>query len=87
MTTEEGYAAILDPAVYFGHREMDIGMTKLFGGFDQRFYDAYEEVYPLEKDWRGRTELSQLYPILVHAVLFGGHYVDKATMIIKRYTS
>lgn len=71
-----GYAAIYDPAVYFGHREMDIGMTRLFGGFDQRFYAAYDAIYPLEKDWGQRLPLTQLYPLLVHAVLFGGHYVS-----------
>lgn len=80
-----GYAAIYDPAVYFGHREMDIGMTKLFGGFDKRFYDAYNEAYPLEKDWEKRMELTQLYPLLVHAVLFGGHYVSSAFNIIHKF--
>ena len=73
-----GYAAIYDPAVYFGHREMDIGMTKLFGSFDQRFYDAYNEIYPLEINWKERLPLTHLYPLLVHAILFGGHYVTSA---------
>jgi fructosamine-3-kinase len=78
MIAAGGQAAIYDPAVYYGHREMDIGMTKLFGGFDQRFYDAYNDVYPLEKDWQHRLPLTQLYPLLVHAILFGGHYVSGA---------
>jgi fructosamine-3-kinase len=86
MRTSKGYAAIFDPAVYYGNREMDIGMTKLFGGFDQRFYNAYNEVYPLQKDWQQRLQLTQLYPILVHAILFSGHYVDKARAIIKYYS-
>jgi len=86
MVASNGYAAIFDPAVYFGHREMDIGMTKLFGGFDQRFYDAYEEAYPLEKDWKQRLTLTQLYPLLVHAILFSGYYVDKTRTIIKYYS-
>ncbi len=76
--TSSGNAAIFDPAVYFGHREMDIGMTKLFGGFDQRFYNAYSETYPLDKDWEKRLPITQLYPLLVHAVLFGGHYISNA---------
>lgn len=80
-----GHAAIFDPAVYCGHREMDIGMTKLFGGFDQRFYTAYNEVYPLAKGWEQRHELTQLYPLLVHAVLFGGHYVSQTRGIIARF--
>ena len=80
-----GYAAIYDPAVYCGHREMDIGMTKLFGGFDRRFYASYNEVYPLEKEWEKRLPLTQLYPLLVHSVLFGGHYVSSAREIIKQF--
>lgn len=80
-----GHAAIYDPAVYCGHREMDIGMTKLFGGFDQRLYQAYHETYPLEKGWEDRLPITQLYPLLVHAVLFGGHYVSQAREIIKHF--
>lgn len=85
MIHSSGYAAIYDPAVYFGHREMDIGMTKLFGGFDQQFYNAYNEAYPLEKDWQKRLSLAQLYPILVHAVLFGGHYISSAKNIMASF--
>ena len=85
MIHSTGYAAIYDPAVYFGHREMDIGMTRLFGGFDQGFYDAYNKTYPLEKGWRKRTDITQLYPLLVHAVLFGGHYVSRTREIIKQF--
>ena len=85
MITATGDAAIYDPAVYYGHREMDIGMTKLFGGFENRFYDAYNEVYPFEKNWQNRLPLTQLYPLLVHAVLFGGHYIGSAREIMKQY--
>ncbi|HTE09347.1 MAG TPA: fructosamine kinase family protein [Chitinophagaceae bacterium] len=80
-----GDAVIFDPAVYFGHREMDLGMTKLSGGFSQPFYDAYHEAYPLEKGWQQRIPLTQLYPLLVHAVLFGGHYVINAKEITRRF--
>ena len=85
MISSAGYAAIYDPAVYFGHREMDIGMTKLFGGFEQRFYSAYQEAYPMEKNWMQRLPLTQLYPLLVHAVLFGGHYVSSSREIIIQF--
>lgn len=85
MINSEGNAVIFDPAVYNGHREMDIGMTKLFGGFPQQFYDAYNETYPLEKAWQGRLPLTQLYPLLVHAVLFGGHYIANVKEIIKEF--
>jgi fructosamine-3-kinase len=83
MIAANGTAAVFDPAVYYGHREMDIGMTKLFGGFDQRFYAAYNEVYPLENNWKQRLSFTQLYPLLVHAVLFGGHYIQSARSIIQ----
>ncbi len=86
MITSSGDAAIFDPAVYYGHREMDIGITKLFGGFDQRFYDGYNSIYPLEKHWLERLPLTQLYPILVHAVLFGGLYISTAREIMKRFS-
>jgi len=85
LITSSGDPAIYDPAAYFGHREMDIGMTKLFGGFDQRFYNAYNEIYPLEKDWKKRLQITQLYPLLVHSVLFGGHYISTAREIIKQF--
>jgi fructosamine-3-kinase len=86
LISSSGYAAIFDPAVYFGHREMDIGMTKLFGGFDQRFYEAYHETYPLEKEWEKRLPITQLYPLLVHAVLFGGHYIESVRNILKAFS-
>ncbi len=85
LISSDGFAAIFDPAVYFGHREMDIGMSKLFGGFVPGFYEAYHEYYPLETGWQERTELSQLYPILVHAIIFGGHYVRSASEIMEKY--
>lgn len=86
LVSSSGYAAIFDPAVYFGHREMDIGMTKLFGGFNQRFYDHYNDTYPLEKGWAKRLPVTQLYPWLVHAVLFGGHYIASVKNILKAFS-
>ena len=67
------------------HESLMIGMTKLFGGFDQRFYDAYNETYPLEKEWQKRLPITQLYPLLVHAVLFGGHYISQVKHIIPAF--
>ena len=86
MIISSGYAAIFDPAVYCGHREMDIAMTKLFGGFDQRFYEAYNGTNPLEKGWENRLPVTQLYPLLVHAVLFGGHYIESVKNILKAFS-
>jgi fructosamine-3-kinase len=85
MVTDKGDAAIFDPAVYYGHREMDIGMSKLFGGFESRFYEAYNEVYPMKKGWLQRVPFTQIYPLLVHAILFGGHYASKVKEIIKAF--
>ena len=79
---ENGLPVLIDPAVYYGHREMDIGMTALFGGFDRSFYEAYHYYYPLESGWQQRLQLTQLYPVLVHAVLFGGHYTAQASSIL-----
>lgn len=81
-----GKVTIFDPAVYCGHREMDIGMSRLFGGFNSDFYSAYHEMYPLEKGWEQRIPLTQLYPLLVHAVLFGGHYPGSARDILARFS-
>jgi fructosamine-3-kinase len=85
MISASGYASVFDPAVYCGHREMDIGMTKLFGGFHDKFYEAYHEIYPLEKNWKQRLAFSQLYPLLVHAVLFGGHYISSTRKIMNQF--
>lgn len=85
MVTDSGEASIFDPAVYYGHREMDIGMTLLFGGFDELFYEGYRQVHPLETGWQQRLQLTQLYPLLVHAVLFGGHYIGRCREIIRRF--
>lgn len=78
----DGLPCIYDPAVYFGHREMDIGLSLLFGGFDPKFYDHYNVCFPLETNWKKRVQLTQLYPLLVHAVLFGGSYISQCKQII-----
>lgn len=82
MVDERNTPVLIDPAVYYGHREMDLAMTLLFGGFDEPFYSAYNRVFPLETDWRNRIEMCQLYPLLVHANLFGGHYINSCKSII-----
>jgi fructosamine-3-kinase len=77
--------AIFDPAVYFGHREMDLAMTKLFGGFDADFYSGYEEEFPLEKKWKSRIDFCNLYPLLVHVNLFGGGYVNDVKQVLEKF--
>ena len=76
---------LLDPSVYYGHREMDIAMTLLFGGFNSRFYDAYNSENPLEKNWKERIPLHQLYPLLVHINLFGEVYSNSVRSILTRF--
>ena len=85
ITDADGHAAIFDPAIYFGNREMDIAMSLLFGGFDPIFYEAYEHHFPLQPGWRQRMALCQLYPLLVHLLLFGGNYRERVVETIRQY--
>jgi fructosamine-3-kinase len=70
----DGTPVIVDPAVYGGHREIDLAMLALFGGLPEALVRAYDEVSPLAPGWRERRPLWQLYPLAAHAVLFGGGY-------------
>lgn len=85
ITLQNSRTALIDPAVYYGHREMDIGMTKLFGGFDNGFYDSYNATNPLVKGWEHRLPYTQLYPLLFHAWVFGGSYISRVKEILKRF--
>ena len=75
MCDDRGAPCLIDPAVYGGHREMDLAMMRLFGGFSTRTLDAYKEAFPLAPGHRERVALYQLYPLLVHLNLFGGSYL------------
>jgi fructosamine-3-kinase len=86
MSLADGRAAIFDPAVYYGHRETDIAMTYLFGGFNDAFYDTYNAEFPLEAGWQERLPLFQLYPLLIHLLLFGGHYRESVKNILKKFS-
>jgi fructosamine-3-kinase len=86
IADENGQPCIFDPAVYYGHREMDIAMTKLFGGFSEEFYESYREHYPMEKGWEERMEICNLYPLMVHVNLFGGGYAADVMTILKRFS-
>jgi len=83
MVDDNGKACIIDPAVYYGHREMDIGMSRLFGVFDESFYRAYNEEYPMETGWRERMDIYNLYPLMVHVNLFGEGYSGSVRSIIR----
>jgi fructosamine-3-kinase len=84
MISEKG-PALIDPASYYADREMEFGIVTMFGGFTQRFFDAYNEINPLPNDWRQRNSLYQLYHVLNHYYLFGGGYRNQALQIAKRY--
>lgn len=77
IVAADGAPVLVDPAVYGGHREVDLAMMRLFGGFGPATFDAYAETYPLAPGWRERVPLYQLYPLLVHVSLFGSAYVPR----------
>lgn len=82
----QGESWLIDPAAHGGHREFDLAMMRLFGGFGPGAFDGYQEMSPLADGWRDRIELHQIAPLVVHAIKFGGTYVDVATSSIRRYT-
>jgi fructosamine-3-kinase len=84
MNTVTG-PALIDPASYYADREMEMGIMTMFGGFSQRFYSAYNEMFPLSPGWRERNSLYQLYHVLNHYYLFGGGYRSQALQIAKSY--
>ena len=82
----DGTCRVIDPAAYGGHREVDLAMLALFGlPHLQRAMDAYEQEHPLADGWRDRVGLHQLFPLLVHACLFGGGYATRAAETARRY--
>jgi fructosamine-3-kinase len=85
MTSDDGLPVVVDPAVYGGHREMDLAMLRLFGSPGPRFLDAYDEAWPLAPGHEERVLLWQLYPLLVHVNLFGGSYVEAADRALRTY--
>jgi fructosamine-3-kinase len=81
----DGRAWLIDPAAYGGHREVDLAMLRLFGSPGPRVFDAYAEASPLAPGHEDRVGLWQLFPLLVHAVLFGGGYGSSAEAAARRY--
>ncbi len=77
---------LIDPAVYYGHREMDLAMMHLFGGFSPEVFRSYEELKPLEPGFEDRLSIHQLYPLLVHLNLFGSSYLASCRAIWSTYT-
>lgn len=82
-----GQPALIDPAPYWGWAEAELAMTKLFGGFPDRFYDSYAEHGDLESDWLERAPLYNLYHLLNHLLLFGESYLPQIRSITDRFAS
>lgn len=85
LADEAGEPVLIDPAVYRGHREADLAMTRLFGGFEPAFYRAYEAEWPLPPGSEARLALYELYHLLNHLNLFGRSYRGRAVAILRRY--
>jgi fructosamine-3-kinase len=84
LCDDRGAPCLIDPAVYGGHREVDLAMMRLFGGFSAQVFAAYEEAWPLADGHRDRVALYQLYPLMVHVNLFGGGYVGSVEALLDR---
>lgn len=82
---EHGVAVLIDPAVYYGHPEMDLAFSKMFGGFSGAFYEGYESVSPLPGGFLDRVPVYNMYPLLVHVNLFGGHYISQFERFIRKF--
>lgn len=86
LVDRDGLSWLIDPAAHGGHREFDLAMMRLFGGFGADCFAAYEDAAPLADGWQDRVALHQIAPLVVHAIKFGGGYVRAATEAIARYT-
>lgn len=85
MVNASGKVCLIDPAVYYGHREADLAMTKLFGGFSESFYKSYNESFRLKDGYSYRENIYKLYHVLNHLNLFGSGYYSQAVSLIKSY--
>ncbi|MEX5295376.1 fructosamine kinase family protein [Kocuria sp. CPCC 205268] len=84
LVDADGRNWLIDPSAYWGHREVDIGMMLLFGGFGEECLTAYDAEHPLAPGWQARVPWYQLPPLLVHAVRFGGGYGDAAVRALRQ---
>jgi protein-ribulosamine 3-kinase len=86
ISDENTFPVLIDPAVYYGHREIDLAMLLLFGHISNETMEAYNSIYSLDNHWKKRTDLHQLYPLLVHLIIFGGSYIGSIQKILRRYS-
>jgi len=85
LVNEYKKPVLIDPAVYMGHRSMDLAMTTLFGGFDKTFYEAYDYHFPFPANYQEQWEICNLYPLLIHLNLFGKSYQTDIIQTIQKY--
>lgn len=85
MVGNDGKACLIDPAVYFGHHEIELAFTQMFGGFSHEFYSAYQSNYPLEPGFDERVGIYNIYPHMVHVNLFGTSYLGGVESVLRRY--
>lgn len=86
LISEAGLPCLIDPAVSYGPREMDLAMMKLFGGFPEEVFRRYSEIFPLPDGFQDRIPLWQLYYLLVHLNIFGSSYFSQVVAILKKYS-
>lgn len=84
LVDSAGRSWLIDPAAHGGHREFDLAMMRLFGGFGEAVFAAYAEAWPLADGWQERVILHQLAPLITHAMKFGGGYVDSTTNAVAK---
>lgn len=85
MVTATGDPALIDPATYYGHREADLAMTELFGGYDDRFYELYRSTWGLDPEYETRREIYNLYHLINHLNHFGGGYAGSVQQILGQF--
>jgi len=81
----EDRAVLIDPAVYYGHPAIDLGLTTLFGGFPQRFYEGYNSASPLPANAKEQWAVANLYPLLIHMLLFGRSYFSQVRSTVQQF--
>jgi len=85
LCKENSELVLIDPAVYFGHRSIDLAMTTLFGGFHKTFYESYHYHFSFPDNYREQWEICNLYPLLIHLNLFGKNYLADILHTIERF--
>ena len=85
MCSQLSEPVLIDPAVYYGHPSVDMGMTTLFGGFRSAFYEAYHYYSPLPKNYEEQWRVCNLYPLLIHLYLFGSSYLAQIEQSLDRF--